>query len=199
MRGRRATAGGRRPSWQHAAALALALVAACTSTSLPGRNPDGQALDADDLRQRPLQLPKLPLDERCPVTTDVSRPSADLGPLLGTSLARPVLDSPTLRLAPAENFDSLSWKGQKVLWALTTASPGVVLLRGQRVGAADELRFDGGAEPVSEKVLDPAGRRELDGGWVDFPSYLRVKSSGCFAIQIDSAETSSTVVLEFVD
>ena len=146
--------------------------------------------DLHTLRSRPLDLPTVATGQRCPVTTEVESPSADLGPMLGTGVARPVGLGPDARLgiAPPENFGSETFGGNKVLWALSAASDGIVLVRGRQLDGTSEVRFDSGDIPSLEKVLDPTGKVPLDGGWYDFPGNTRVQYPGCYAYQIDSIE-----------
>lgn len=171
---------------------------ACDDNSSTSGVDDLSTVDADleTLRSRPLDLPTVAEGERCPVTTAVESPSAALGPMLGTAVARPVGLGPeaSLGIAPPENFDSELWGGNKVLWALSATSEGVVLVRGRQLDGSSEVRFDSGDIPSLEKVLDPTGKVPLDGGWYDFPGNTRVQSPGCYAYQIDSIEGSTVIV-----
>jgi hypothetical protein len=189
-------------------ACALVLVlAACASSSTRGAdslNPsDPTSIDSTreatlrELRARPLDLPSVTEEGACPVAGVSSAPSADLGTMWGEGPVRPVLGpAPQIGIAPAENFDSAVWGGGKVLWAMSADTSGVALIRGRQLDGATEARFDGGATPAAEKVLDPNGREALDGGWYDFPGFVRLRDPGCDGFQIDIADDSFVIVLE---
>lgn len=152
------------------------------------------------LQARPLKLPQISTPGNCPITTVVSSPSKDLGPLIGDGPARPGGFNPVdgLQLAPASRFSSDSWAGNKVLWALSSARPGPVLVRGHQLDGDHEVRFGNAPTPVSTFVMNPAAATPLDGGWYDFPGNTRLEQAGCYAYQIDSPEETSTVVFKAV-
>ncbi len=157
------------------AALALVIVvAACASDSTRGadsmKRSDQERMDSarqvtlSELRARPLDLPTLTDGAACPVAGVSSTPSADLGTMWGEGIVRPVLGpAPQIGIAPAASFDSAVWGGGKVLWAMSADTPGVAVIRGRQLDGGAEVRFDGGATPAEEKVLDSTGRQALDG------------------------------------
>ena len=63
-------------------------------------------------------IPTLAPSDPCPVTTDVSTPSSDLGLMLGKGVARPVElgASALLGIGAPKNFSSEEWGGNKDLW-----------------------------------------------------------------------------------
>jgi hypothetical protein len=163
--------------------------------------PTDSAIEA--LRSRSLNLPTLTDGEPCPVTTVWTSPSTDLGPLLGDGPARVGLGNvdgaATLTIAPAANFGSTEWGGNKVLWALDASNEGPALIRGKELGGPNEVRFNGGAEPSRELVLDPTVRSTpLEGGWIDFPASMRVRTPGCYILQIDTESGTTTLIFEAV-
>lgn len=99
-----------------------------------------------------------------------------------------------MTISPPATFGSEVWGGAKVLWALSPDAGGLALVRGRQLDGDAELRFDTGANPSPDKVLDAAQRTALDGGWRDFPSYTRVTRPGCYGFQIDTAAGSDTIV-----
>jgi hypothetical protein len=169
------------------------------TTSTDGRTSLSGA-QIDVLRSRPVKLPTVAGGAPCPVTTDVTTPSTDLGPMLGLGQARPVglLPPAQLEIAPPENYGSHVWGGNKVLWALSTEADGPALIRGGQLDGDGEVRFDKGDVPSLEKVLDPSGKAPLVGGWYDFPGATRVRGPGCYGYQIDSDAGTTVVVFEAV-
>jgi hypothetical protein len=143
-----------------------------------------------------LVLPLVDRGQPCPVTTEVSTPSTELGNMLGSGLARPVGIGPDrhLSIGPPTNFGSDIWGGNKVLWALSVDAGGLALIRGHQLDGDAEVRFDNGAVPSLEKVLDSSGGVPLDGGWYDFPGFTRLSRPGCYGYQIDTKARTTTVV-----
>jgi hypothetical protein len=205
---------GQRHSWQsgrmvrsvgwrlRAVVLVLTVgAAACTTgrSSLPvassaPRTPADPG-EVSKLRLRPMTLPILGAGERCPVTTEVSSPSKDIGQLWGTGPARPVLGgAPHIEIAPPANYGSKLWGGNKVLWALSADSSNVALVRGRQLDGPAQVGFDQGDEPALQKILDPSGRTPLNGGWFDFPGAVRLEGPGCYAFQIDRGDKTWTIV-----
>ena len=168
-----------------------------TSTAAP---PSTNLLDAgvtvDQLRARPLSLPHLASGQRCPVTTGVTSPSPDLGPLLGSGPARPALGGEArLVIAPPANFGSTTWGGDKILWALA-ANVGPALIRGRQLDGDGRVGFDNSPTPAPEKILDPTGRTSLRGGWFDFPGSTRVEHPGCYGYQVDIGSGSTQIIFQ---
>lgn len=119
--------------------------------------------------------------------------------MLGTAPARPVVGADgTVGIAPPASFGSEIWGGNKVLWALSADVDGPALIRGQRLDGPGQARFDDGALPATDKVLDPVGKTPLDGGWFDFPGFVRLAAPGCYGFQIDVDGRSWSVILKAV-
>jgi len=175
--------------------------AAATTSSGPASAPGEAAIDA--LRARSVELPSLAAGRPCPATRLWTSPSADLGPLTGDGPARAALanvdGAATLTIAPAANFGSAEWGGNKVLWALDATSPGPALIRGHQLDGPNEVRFDEGAEPSAELILDPVERAtSLEGGWIDFPASMRVRAAGCYGLQVDTGSGTTALIFEAV-
>jgi hypothetical protein len=141
--------------------------------------------------RHPLRLPKLVPGAACPVSPvdeAVDFASLGVGRGLGTGPAYPILGSDALELAPAVNFGSRLWGGQKVLWFVLPSYTGPVLIRGGRLDAKGEVRFEVGNVPPKELFI-PAGT-----GARERPSYTRLKGPGCYAYQVDGVGFSHVVV-----
>jgi hypothetical protein len=142
--------------------------------------------------RRPLHLPKLARGAACPVSTpdagvDFSAYGVARG--LGTGPAYPVgMASGTLNVGPAVNFGSKVWGGQKVLWFVVPSYTGPVLIRGGRLDAKGDVRFEVGNVPPKELLL-PASK-----GARDRASYTRLEAPGCYAYQVDGTSFSTIVV-----
>jgi hypothetical protein len=134
--------------------------------------------------RRTLHLPKLAAGSACPVSQ-----AHGVGPGLGAGPAFPVgMASGTLTIAPAVNFGSRAWSGPKVLWLVLPSYTGPILIRGRRLDAKGDVRFDRGDVPPKE-LLIPASI-----GARDRPSYTRVEGPGCYAYQVDGTSFSTIVV-----
>jgi hypothetical protein len=146
--------------------------------------------------ERPLHLPRVTPGGACPISrTDPSVRFASFGvrPGIGSGPAYPLIAHATLTLAPASNFGSRNWGGQKVLWWVRPAYRGPVLIRGARVDGVGRVRFDRGAVPPTE-IRIPANAPLSTGGARGRPSYTRVRDPGCYAYQVDGTNLSRVVV-----
>ena len=121
--------------------------------------------------------------------------------MLGDGPVRPVgAENGVLPYAPPSE-DPLNaspgstWGGNKLLWAVGPTIKGDALIRGHQVDGNGELRFGLSTEPDTELLLHGAGASPNADGWRDFPSATRVQHTGCYAYQIDTASTSTIVVI----
>jgi hypothetical protein len=149
---------------------------------------------------RALHLPTLAAGQRCPL----SRPAPEItsekygvsgaigrGPVYAVGAAN--LD---VRYRP-EDWGQGPWGGQKVFWFVRPDYTGPVLIRGRRLGGWQWMRFDRGARPSAEIRVEPGETVTWGGqapGSRGRPSYVRVRSPGCYAAQIDGTTFSEVVV-----
>jgi hypothetical protein len=185
--------------------LALALVVA-GSAVLAASASSGSRAGAS--LSRPLHLPHIAAGARCPVSSAdrripfVQRFGVAIG--IGSGPAYPIgLPAGKLQLAPAANFYSRKWAGQKVLWFVLPSYRGPVLIRGARIDGPGRVRFQrGNVPPLALRIglytstgtpsnPVPEGARYL-------PSYTRVRGPGCYAYQIDGTSFSRIVVFRAV-
>lgn len=156
-------------------ALATLVLGACTH--------DGQA----NSEQRP----------RCEPSSS-SRPSQDLGAMLGSGPARPVFNSQTGQIEYAEpNGEAVfkgEWGGNKILWAVAPGA-GEVTVRGHEVGGEGQVRFGPGEHPDATLVLAVSSGAT---SWSDFPGFTRVKGPGCYAFEVSSRSGTEQIVFSFV-
>jgi len=174
---------------------------AATTSSAPTPQPT-RHVAYHDLEQRPLHLPALAVGAPC-VTTKGSQVSPDYGIALGNGPVYPVgLGAEgVLEYAPSQNFESSDWGGQKVLWVVSPAYHGLVLIRGGRLDGAGldgagEVRFQRGDIPPAVLEFDALG---LDpDGWNGNPSYTRIRAPGCYAYQVGGDGFSEVIVFQAV-
>lgn len=156
------------------------------------------------LLARPLHLPHIAHGASCPVSAvDHSVPFVrrfGVANGIGKGPAYPIgLPGGELRLAPAKNFQSKRWAGQKVLWFVLPSYIGPVLIRGARVDGPSLVRFQRGNVPPKQLWI-PRGETQgqpghpVPKGTRYLPSYTRVRGPGCYAYQIDGTTFSRIVV-----
>jgi len=178
--------------------LALAVGLACA--------PAAAASDTWRELRRPLQLPELAPGEPCPVSSlgegvdweavNAFGYGAGPGPVYpgigGTEPPSHIVVRPIPNEAP--------WQGTKVFWYVKPSYRGPVLIRGARIDGPGLVRFanHGGNDrhPRDLRIMrdeevswdgQPPGSRGV-------PSGVLVRSSGCFAAQMDGTRFSRTVV-----
>jgi len=87
----------------------------------------------------------------------------------------------------------------KEIWIASPDEPGPILVRGGRIDTSGELRFGDGSEPAAELRL-PIHSYEHTGdqplGWRIFNGYVRPRSPGCYAMQLDTLSGSRWLVFE---
>ncbi len=187
------------------AAAALAVVGAAGLMTATVASPASRSRVS---LNRPLHLPRLAPGAACPVSHVDSRvpfvSRFGTGAGLGAGPAYPILPTGVLQLAPAANFNSKLWAGQKVLWLVLPSYRGPVLIRGARLDGNSVVRFQSGDIPPAKltipvytrggqpgSVTPPAGTRYV-------PSYTRLRSPGCYAYQIDGTTFSRVIVFSAV-
>jgi len=120
----------------------------------------------------------------CPVTLRTSGP---VFPSTGTQVGM-------------GSFTGSLWLGTRVTWAANAAYSGPILIRGGEIGGGGALGFGEGSPPYDELQLLDAGRQAppvVNGGraWL---SYTRVRSSGCYAYQVDGTSFSEVIVFRAI-
>jgi hypothetical protein len=88
----------------------------------------------------------------------------------------------------------------KVAWIARPDYRGPALIRGARIDAPGEVRFErGGGLRQSELLFEydtgvrSAGSEE---GWRFLPSHVLISGAGCYAFQIDGLDWTTTVVMD---
>jgi hypothetical protein len=177
-------------------AVSVLSVVACSADPEPPGGP--READRSNLADSPPELPILGQGEPCP--TSPPRPTfRDVGPELGDGPAYPVgftndgkLHIQLPPFEPAHQWAGSSWGGQKVLWVVDPEYTGPIRIRGGRLDAEGEIRFD--AELVREIKLP----EEAVVGWRERPSFTRLRAAGCYAYQVDGRGFRDVIVFEAV-
>lgn len=175
--------------------LSALLVAVASAASAAPAGGDGWSA-----LYRPLHLPTYEGGAACPVSRVDRRidwRGSGIAEGVGPGPVYPILGaSPSL--AVFERDDWGSWRGTKVLWFVHQRYGGNVLIRGKRLDGWERLRFDDGAVPPDEIRItaggSPARWSRQPAGSRGRPSYVRVRTGGCYGVQIDGTTFSRTVV-----
>jgi len=85
------------------------------------------------------------------------------------------------------------WYDIKVLWSVGPRYRGDVLVRGMRIDADGLVGF-GTATPPYGALLLPRFEGQRRGTWRDYPTRLRAQGPGCYALQIDTSDSTSVIV-----
>jgi hypothetical protein len=144
----------------------------------------------------PLHLPTLASGSPCP-TVPGRTVNPNLGPAIGDGPVY-LVGAGVLDVAPAKNFGSLEWGGQKTLYAIGPQYQGYVLLRGHQLDGPDEVRFDIGDVPPDQQLWQAAPSRLINDGWSDLITYTRVRASGCYGVQADGSNFSEVIIFQAV-
>jgi hypothetical protein len=152
--------------------------------------------------RRPIHLPHIAAGSRCPVSAPghkVYRNQAAAigsGPIyvlsfmaFGRTAVLPfVLPSPAL-------FGGSAWGGQVLKWIGAPSYHGPMLIRGRKLTGRDGLGFGAGKVPQAEMDLPPGGGVvSKDGGWRFWSGYARLRSPGCYGLQVDGATFSEVII-----
>ena len=148
------------------------------------------------LRARPLRLPTLPPGSACPVT-----PARTVNP----GIAEAAGDGPVYLVDPhetifflfAQTANSQVWAAQDgVIFLVRPGVEGDVLVRGHQVDGPNDVRFGRGNEPDAELIFKTPAQARLstDNDWSVSFNTMRLRQSGCYAIQVDSETASSVIV-----
>jgi hypothetical protein len=113
-----------------------------------------------------------------------------LGPFGRTAVMPFVLPSPAL-------FGGSAWGGQALKWIGSPSYRGPLLIRGRKLTGPDGLGFGAGKVPLAEVDVPPgaAGGVGLNpGGWRFWSGYARLRSPGCYGLQVDGTTFSEIII-----
>jgi hypothetical protein len=151
---------------------------------------------------RPLRLPTVAHDSRCPTSTGTTVNNAYFG---GVALGRgPVRPIPAARGDLVHGVVQLStatgvpgWLGFKTLWFSTPSYQGPWMVRAKRLDGPGPIAF--GETPTLEPLVVPPGETlNASAGFRTAPGGTWVKSPGCYGWQVDGLTFSNTIVVNAV-
>jgi hypothetical protein len=162
------------------------------------------ASDAWTKLHRPLHLPRVAPDTACPVSrTDWRVGWSHIHIFGGSGIGRgPVYPGlggshGVLDALPDTQYGG-PWAGAKVFWYIKRSYRGRVLIRGRQLSNAQPLGFNGDKFPAAKELRietgDTASWKGRPYGSRGIASTLRMRSSGCYGVQIDGATFSRVVV-----
>jgi hypothetical protein len=147
------------------------------------------------LAAHPLRFPSLAAGAPCPITPAVPITSV-VGALAGNG---PIYASGN-RIYYSRAPDGSIFA--KVAWISRPDYKGPGLIRGARIDATEEVRFERGSGSRQSELrfeydtgVRAAGSEE---GWRFLPSLVLISGFGCYAFQIDGIDWSSTLVVDAV-
>jgi hypothetical protein len=187
--------------------LVLAVLALVSGSACSGTPSSAPPRDVWTKLHRPLRVGSVASGARCPVSA-VDRGFGfaryGVGRGVGPGPAYPVSKGAALRIEfpppAATDFGIGAWGGQRVMWLVSSAYRGPLLVRGRRLDGRDSVRFDGGTVPRPELRIGAGERRGwpvgvmTDDGQRYRRSYTRLRSPGCYAYQVDGLTFSYRVV-----
>ncbi|PZS02066.1 MAG: hypothetical protein DLM69_04385 [Candidatus Chloroheliales bacterium] len=165
-----------------------------SGTPNPTSPPDAWA----GLWQRPLKLHKLASGAACPISA-ARVVSPDFGPALGAGPVYPVGLGTGGTVYYQNSNQEGGWFYVKILWVGDPQYKGPILIRGQQLDGANELRFESGADPARELRLHTNEGGSTTSGWYNWPSYTRIRAAGCYAWQVDGLDFTAVIVFKAVD
>jgi hypothetical protein len=183
--------------------MRTAVVAGLALAALATVEPIGASVPPWTKLRRPLHLPRLAAGARCPVSRVDRR--VDWEPInifgksgIGRGPAYPGLGASGGRLtATPDTQYGGPWAGGKVFWYVKPSYRGRVLIRGRRLDNRQRLGFNGRELPNRELRIEPGMTVSWQGqppGSRGVPSSVRVRTPGCYGVQIDGTTFSRVVV-----
>jgi hypothetical protein len=153
--------------------------------------------------RRPLHLPRLAPGAACPVSRVDQRVAWRRVKIFGGSgIGRgPVYpglggSSGTAYVRPDDQYGG-SWASGKVFWYVRATYRDRVLIRGRRLDGPQGLGFNGQRLPARELRIEPYDTVAWEGqpsGSRGVPSDVRVRTPGCYGVQIDGRTFSRVVI-----
>ena len=141
-----------------------------------------------NLRERALQIGKLPKNAACPVTPPRDTVTS-YAPLLGSGPVYAAGFDQSSALLYGE-YKGSEWKIANVLWVVDPMYKGEVFIRGRQVDGDNQVRFDDEIANLTDSIYIQHGDIPGANYWRERRSYTRVLSSGCYAYQVDGRNFS---------
>ncbi len=147
------------------------------------------------LGAHPLRLPSLAAGASCPVTP-ATQITTYVGPVAGPGPVYSIGNRIFYSRAPDGSLFT------KVAWLSRPDYKDAALIRGARIDASGDVRFQAGGGPITGELrfdYDTGTRSQgSEEGWRFLPSLVLISGSGCYAFQIDGVDWSLTIVMDAV-
>jgi len=150
--------------------------------------------------RRPMHLPHLAAGTRCPISPPARKVDPNEGAALGpgpiylVSLFSHTAVMPFVQPSRTGLFGGSSWGGQVLKWIGAPSYHGPVLVRGRKLTGRDGLGFGAGKIPLAEMDVPPFGAHMNPGGWQLWAGYARLRSPGCYGLQVDGTTFSEVII-----
>jgi hypothetical protein len=147
-----------------------------------------------------MHLPHLAAGTRCPISPPARKvdpnEAAALGPgpIYLVSLFAHKAVMPFVEPSRTGLFGGSSWGGQVLKWIGAPSYHGPLLVRGRKLTGRDGLGFGAGKIPLVEMDVPPFGAHMNPGGWQLWGGYARLRSPGCYGLQVDGTTFSEVII-----
>jgi len=201
-------------------AAALLALAGCTPTA-PKSSTDKVPSPSPDIwsqLRRPLKLPRVTSSTACPKTSWQNAAKLDPANFEASWTYLAFGNGPTYPILYAvDPKDAVlhygrygggtpidGWFEDKVLWIGSPQYRGPTLVRGRQVDGSGELHFaEGGPGSLSgwnlpELKISPDNQPPADSSsvWLHFPSAVLLPGPGCYALQLDTVNSSQFIIFQ---
>jgi len=140
-----------------------------------------------------LRLPSLAAGAACPVTPAVPI-TTFVGPVAGPGPVYSIGNRIFYSRAPDGSLFT------KVAWLSRPDYKDAALIRGARIDAPGDVRFQAGGGPLTGELrfeYDTGTRSQgSEEGWRFLPSTVVIDGPGCYAFQVDGVDWSLTIVMD---
>jgi len=151
---------------------------------------------------RPLHFPKLGPDDNCPTSQGAlvrmprfPKVAIGQGPVRPMLLASGNVHRGIADISPSTNAPG--WFGIKTNWFSFPSYQGPIVIRAEHLGGPGRIAFS--VYPTTTVLVVPPGPTlNRAGRWRDMPGGTYVKSSGCYAWQVDGRGFSVVIVFKAV-
>lgn len=172
-----------------------------TSGFLESRCPDCDPPAVSESFRRPLRAPRTKGESCRPSKgrslTEEFAVATGEGPVYAAGLGHVAKIGVDLPPAPGTVFEGSDWGGAKVLWIAAPDYDGAALVRGWQLDGTHPVGFEETTIPNDELQLPPLNDyTQKKSGWRHWPSYVRFEAPGCYALQIDGAGFSNSIVVK---
>ncbi len=155
--------------------------------------------------RRPIHLPHIAAGTRCPVSPPGRKVRRGFGAVIGPGPIYALGFGPFARIAVmpfvlpsrAGLFGGSAWGGQVLKWVGSPSYHGPVLIRGRKLTGRDGLGFGAGKVPLAEVDVPPGppgGVGLNPDGWRLWSGYARLRSRGCYGLQVDGITFSEVII-----